>query len=316
MSANPLSPPPKFFGNLGQAPVTERDWDQFYRWLFSLWRQVEQGENPSPPIPPLPPVVSAEAAITETLARIGGTPQPPAPQSSFNQLVALIQSRQPQQQDNTLAYQALTRVVPPFPVPGAGSPLLDTYANWTATNYPPEVYNVGTPFVISTWNVVYCVRLVGGVPTWVYETGIYIAAFASRPTTGYNGAALGTNDTGLTFLGTDTLLYYYWSGAAWVPVTPAMGGSYPTYDLNGTFPNPPLNTTGVTAATYGDSTHVAQITIDAKGRISSIGRCDFRLGNDRHLYAGDQLRWRHNRYYIFQPNRALLEVQRHGDCVL
>lgn len=43
--------------------------------------------------------------------------------------------------------------------------------------------------------------------------------------------------------------------------TNAAGG-----DLTGNYPNPTLGTSGVTAATYGDSTHVAQVALDAKGR--------------------------------------------------
>lgn len=124
----------------------------------------------------------------------------------------------------------------------------DTYANWTLANYNPVNYNPGTLFIITDRNLLYSVQVVTAVNAWVYVSGVYIAAAASRPTTGFNSVALGVNDTNLMFLATDSVVFEYWSGAAWVIVKP----------------------TGASAATYGDGTHVAVIVVDANGRITGI----------------------------------------------
>jgi len=49
-------------------------------------------------------------------------------------------------------------------------------------------------------------------------------------------------------------------------------------DLTGSYPNPTLITTGVTPGTYGDSNQVAQLTVDANGRVTSASNVNINMG--------------------------------------
>ena len=50
-------------------------------------------------------------------------------------------------------------------------------------------------------------------------------------------------------------------------------------DLTGTYPNPTLNTSGVSAGVFGNATTGAQVTVDAKGRVTTVSNVAIAIAN-------------------------------------
>jgi hypothetical protein len=144
----------------------------------------------------------------------------------------------------------------------------DTHAN--RANYPAAAYSEGWLYCETDRDVVYVLRLISNVRTWIYLEGIHQDDLASIPTD------LGTTDVGFLYSVSDYGHILRWGGSAWTFGPGDPGSGYVVIGKpDGSAPNGGL---------WGLCNGSAYAVLNANGTTSSVTTQD--LNDDTFLLGG------------------------------